>query len=334
VFNANDSHWLANPDELLTGYSPLTGPEAVPQSARTRMNAVLLADPAMRGDDGLFDLAELEAAILSQRGVHAELLLDQVLTACARTPLVLVDGRPYLITPACDVLRAWDRTYHVQSRGAALWREYLTLFDSTDLNDAGALYRVGFDPNDPVYTPNTLNDDVDVEVLQNLGIAAKQMIADGWALDGALGDMQRDGRVGDSGIPLGGGTYVDGTASIVDCCSGSNTLAPSGEPGTFSATQSYSDRGYPVTDGNSFMMVMEFAPDGPHARAVLTYGQPDGPDDPGFTSQTQLYSDNTFRPVLFTPDEIAADPDAMTTEVSAPDLRITDRRGFPRSRGR
>ena len=39
VFNANDSHWLANPAELLTGFSPLTGPEGVPQSARTRENA-------------------------------------------------------------------------------------------------------------------------------------------------------------------------------------------------------------------------------------------------------------------------------------------------------
>ena len=318
VFNANDSHWLAHPAAPLTGFSPLTGPEAVPQSARTRMNAVLLADPSVRGDDGLFDLDELEAAILSQRGVHAELLLDGVLTACARTPLVLVDERPYLITPACDVLRAWDRTYHVESRGAALWREYLALFDDQDLVDAGDLYRVRFDPNDPIYTPNTLNDVVDVEVLQNLGIAAKQMLADGWPLDVALGDMQRDGRVGDSGIALGGGTYVDGTASIVDCCSRPSTLAPAGQAGTFSETMTYSDRGYPVTEGNSFMMVLQFADDGPHARAVLTYGQPDDPDHPGFTSQTQIYSSNELRSVLFTAAEIGADPGATTIEVRGP----------------
>lgn len=318
VFNANDSHWLANPAAPLTGYSPLTGPERVPQSARTRMNAVLLADPAMRGDDGLFDLAELEAAILTQRGVHAELLLDQVLAACDRTPLVLVDEVPYLITPACDVLRGWDRTYHVESRGAALWREYLGLFEYADHIDAGDLYRVPFDPDDPITTPNTLNDALDVEVLQNLGIAAKQMLAEGWALDAPLGSMQRDARLGDGGIGVGGGTYLDGTASIVDCCSGSNTLAPMGDTGTPSATLTSTDLGYPVTDGNSFMMVVAFGNDGPQARAVLTYGQPDDPDDPDFTSQTQLYGQNTFRPVRFTTADIAADPQAATIEVRAP----------------
>ena len=253
--------------------------------------------------------------MLSQRGVHAELLMDRVLAACERTPLVLVDDVPYLITPACDVLRGWDRTYHVQSRGAVLWREYLTLFSTKDRTDGGALYRVGFDPNDPINTPNTLNDDVDVDVLQNLGIAAKHMVHDGWPLDVALGDMQRDGRVGDSGIPVGGGTEVDGVASVVDCCANSTTLAPAGDPGMASGTQSYTTRGYPITDGNSFMMVLGFAPDGPHARAVLTYGQPDDPNDPDFTSQMQVYSDNTLRAVLFTPAEIAGDADATTVEV-------------------
>jgi acyl-homoserine-lactone acylase len=280
------------------------------------MNAVLLTDPAMRGDDGLFDLDELQAAILSQRGVHAELLIDDVLRACDRTPLVLVDEVPYLVTPACEVLRTWDRTYHVQSQGAALWREYLSLFTPADRMDAGPLYRTPFDPADPINTPNRLNDTVDVEVLQNLGIAAKHMSQDGWALDVPLGQMQRDGRVGDSGIPVGGGAEIDGTASVVGCCSGSKTMAPTGPVGTFGQTQSYSDLGYPVTTGNSFMMVLAFTPDGPSARAVLTYGQPDDPTDPDFTSQTRVYSNNTFRPVLFTAQQIAADPDAMTLEVT------------------
>lgn len=315
VFNANDSHWLANPAAPLTGYSPLTGAERVPQSARTRMNAVLLADPAVRGADGLFDLDELEAAILSQRGLHAELLMDDVLSACDRTQLVLVDGVPYLITPACDALRHWDRTYHAESKGAPLWREYLSLFSNHDQIDRGDLYGVGFDPDRPIETPNTLSDDLDVDLLHNLGIAAKHMLADGWPLDVALGEMQHDGRVGAGDIALGGGTAIDGTASIVDCCSGSTTLAPTGDRGTASETQTYTSVGYPVTDGNSFMMVVELGSDGPRARAVLTYGQPDDPADPNFTSQTRLYSENTFRPVLFSPDEIAADPTATTIEV-------------------
>lgn len=42
------------------------------------------------------------------------------------------------------------------------------------------------------------------------------------------------------------------------------------------------------------------------AEAVITYGQPDDPADPGFTSQTELVSAMQFRPILFTADAIAA----------------------------
>jgi acyl-homoserine-lactone acylase len=323
VFNSNDSHWLANPDELLTGFSPLTGAEAVPQSARTRMNAILLTDPAQRGDDGLFDLAEVEAAILSNRSLHAELLLPGVLKACARTPLVLVDGVPYSVSAACDVLGQWDGRYNIDSRGAALWREYMSLFSSQDRRDAGPLYRVGFDPADPVGTPKKLNDARDVDVLQNLGIAAKAMVAAGFAIDAPLGDLQFDGRAlggaaAGTRIPLPGGTEAVGAASIVSCCSGARTLAPRGNPGTFDDAQSFSNLGYPVSTGNSFMMVVQFTADGPVARAVLTYGQPDDPASADFVSQTKLYSAGTLRPVRFTAADIAADPSAATLEVHAP----------------
>ena len=40
--------------------------------------------------------------------------------------------------------------------------------------------------------------------------------------------------------------------------------------------------------------------------AILTCGQPDDPSDPGFTSQTELYSAGQLRPVRFTPDDVAA----------------------------
>jgi acyl-homoserine-lactone acylase len=298
VFNANDSHWLAHPDELLTGFSPLTGREQIPQSARTRMNAILLTDPSVRGDDGTFDAAEIEAAIFSNRALHVELLLDGVLAACERTPLVLVDDRPFSVTEACEVLAGWDRRLDPASRGAALWRWYLSLFSADDRSDAGALYAVPFDPADPVGTPNTANDALDVELLANLGVAAKAMEAAGVPLDVALGEVQYDGRDGvDDPLPLGGGTATDGSASIV------------GGPGQGDNA---------VTFGNSFMMVLEFTADGPVARAVLTYGQPDDPADPQFTSQTEVYSSGALRPVVFTRDAIESDPEHTSLEVTGP----------------
>ena len=39
VFNANDSFWLANPHQLLTGFSPLQGLEGTARSLRTARNS-------------------------------------------------------------------------------------------------------------------------------------------------------------------------------------------------------------------------------------------------------------------------------------------------------
>ncbi|MCB0998828.1 MAG: penicillin acylase family protein [Acidimicrobiales bacterium] len=317
VFNANDSHWLAHPAQPLTGFSPLTGPEGVPQSARTRMNGLILLDEALRGDDGTFDAGELESEIMNPRGLHAEFLLPGVLAACERTTLVLVDERPYDIAPACAVLAAWDRRYTPDSRGAVLFREYLGRFAEAERTDAGALYRVGFDPTDPLHTPNAPNDAVDVEFLRELGVVAKAMTAAGIALDVPLGDVQVDGRIVGDPLGLPGGTNVDGTASIVGCCSGGTSLAPGGERPARDELLSTRGGRYPITTGNSFMMVVEFGPDGPTARAVLTYGQVDDPDDPDFVSQIEVYSAGAFREVRSTPEQIAADPTATTVEVRA-----------------
>lgn len=317
VFNANDSHWLANPDELLTGYSPLTGREAVPQSARTRENALTLSSPETRGADGTLSLTDVQEAIFSNQGLHSALLLPEVVQTCDATPSVMLDGQPYVLAPLCDILREWDGRYDTDSVGAPLWREFLSLFTSSDRINAGPLYAVPFDPTDPVGTPNALAADHDV-ILVNLATAGAALDAAGFGADAALGDMQYDGRTGDERIPVPGGAGIDGTASVVGCCSGAKTLAPKGDPGTFSDTQYFSDKGYPITTGDSFVMTLEFTDAGPHAEALLTYGQPDDPTDPNFTAQTKLFSTGTFRPVLFTPEDIAADPDAETITVTAP----------------
>ncbi|HAP74467.1 MAG TPA: acylase, partial [Acidimicrobiaceae bacterium] len=156
VFNANDSHWLANPAAPLTGFSPLTGPEDSPQSPRTRMNAILLTDPSVRGDDGLMSLADMQAAWLSNRALHADIARDQVVKRCDEQGVVLVQDVPFDITPACDVLRDWDGRLNPDSRGAVLWRKFLGQFLWSDLTEGGVLYDVVFDPADPINTPNTI----------------------------------------------------------------------------------------------------------------------------------------------------------------------------------
>ena len=154
-------------------------------------------------------------------------------------------------------------------------------------------------------TPNTIADDT-VTISNNLAAAMMALESQGWALDIALGDVQYDGRAIDERISIPGGTNLEGAISIVDCCSGANTLAPKGDPGENIDGRYFTSAGYPVTFGNSFVMVLEFTADGPVAQAVLTYGQPDDPANPDFTAQTKVYSGKDLRAVLFTPDEVAA----------------------------
>ena len=317
VFNANDSHWLANPAAPLTGYSPLTGPEGVEQSYRTRMNVTLLTDPNVRGTDGKLSLADIQSAFFSNRTLNSEMLLPAVLADCAATRSVKVDGKNFDLGPACAVLKAWDGRDNLDSKGAPLFREFLGLLISDRGAAQGKAFVVPFDATNPIATPNTLNTDVK-GVMTDLAMAARGLVAAGFAIDTPLGAMQFDARVSPSGerTPIAGGMNFEGAVSITNCCSRAGTLAPKGDPGTFSKTFQFSDKGYPVSNGDSFVMTMEFTKDGPHAQAVLTYGQPDDPASPNFTSQTKLFSQGKFRDVLFTDAQIAADPNATRVVVN------------------
>jgi acyl-homoserine-lactone acylase len=303
VFNANDSHWLANPAQLLTGYSPLTGPEGVPQSARTRENAILLTDPSLRGDDGTFTLDELQAAWFSNRGLHADLLKDQVVKACDEQGVVLVEGVPFDISPGVRRSAQLGRSpEHRLEGGGAVARVPLRVLRRRPL-ERGQPVRRSVRPGRPrghTQHPGRQHH----HPQQPRG-------RDDGAGEPGLGARHRTGRRAvrrsshDERIAIPGGTNLEGAISIVDCCSGANTFAPAGDPGESIDGRYFSSVGYPVTFGNSFVMVMEFTADGPNARAILTYGQPDDPADPNFTAQTKVYSSQQLRPVLFTADDIA-----------------------------
>jgi acyl-homoserine-lactone acylase len=314
VFNANDSYWLPNPEELLTGYSPMHGLEERRVSARTRMNVRHLAEDDAGGDDGRFDLGELQDAIFSNRSLHAELLLDAMVETCTGAAPVDVGGEQIDVEAACNVLSAWDGRYDVESRGAVLWREFLGRFDADERGDVGRLYADAFDPAAPATTPSTPAEDrgpwldalaQTVQILEDAGIA----------VDSPLGDLQFDGRRGDERTPVHGGLGVEGIANVVGCCANSTSTAPTADIGQTVEGRFFRDLpGYPVTTGASFLMTLAFTDDGPVAEAFLTYGQPDDPSAPGYTAQMEQYSEKQWRPVLFRDEDIEADPD-LTTEV-------------------
>ena len=321
VFNANDSYWISNPHAPLEGYSPLHGPARSPLSPRTRMNAVTLTEVgegSASGADGTFDLDELRAAILSNRGMMAELLLDDVLDRCQGADPVQWEGQTIDVGPACDVLAAWDRRLELDSVGALVWRELLGSFDWSSFLDRGPLFAVAFDPDDPVGTPASLAAPTADRnrILEGLAVATVRLGSAGLPLDAPLRDAQFT-RKGNERIPIHGGGSREGVTNLMHYSVFKTTVEPPmpRAPLVNGATN-LTEEGYVINNGSSFIMAVELGPDGPEASAFLTYGQTHDPRSPHFVDQTHRFSEKTWRRILYRNEDIDADPELVVQTVA------------------
>ncbi len=127
-----------------------------------------------------------------------------------------------------------------------------------------------FDAAKPVDTPATLapapagGPD---PVLVNLARAVQIFTKAGQPVDAALGDLQYADRNGER-VPIHGGNAVDGTTNVVgyDSAPGSTTEPIPTRSPTVAARSSLTKDGYMVNNGSSFMMVVDYGPDGPRPR--------------------------------------------------------------------
>lgn len=308
LFNANDSYWIANPDEPLTGYSPLHGLTERRLSPRTRMNATQLGiENGDSGADGLYTLDELSSSALGNRVLTAELLVDGVLERCeqsgANAPQSAIDG--------CLVLARWDRHVNLDSRGALVWREFISRIG----NDVWA---TPFDPSDPIGTPSGLAPAVggDDPILTALATAVEIVRSAEFALDAPLGEVQFADR-GGVRVPLHGGTNSEGVTNIVVGSNNGTTSEPSIDRGRPVAEDTnLTPDGYSITYGTSFIYTVEFTTDGPVAKAILTYGNTGDSSSPYFSDQTQRFSGKDWRTVEFTEAAIFSDESLNTYEVT------------------
>ena len=318
VFNANDSFWLANPHQLLTGFSPLQGIEGSARTLRTRMNALLLDDKSPNGPsgaDGKFTLDELAAAVLSNRSLSAELLRAEIVKRCQATSTVTLEGKAVDLSKACGVLAAWDGRFNTDSVGAALWREFTTQYEASDLQKAGVLFQQDFNAADAVNTPHTMTLDKNNESLLKLAKAIRVMEQGGFALDLPLGKVQYSNKNG-ARIPIHGGGAYEGIANVVSTSPASSTLEPNPLPERVPGSRFLTKEGYLINYGTSFIMAQEFTDKGPRAQAFLTYSQSGDPASPQSYDQTQLFSEKKWRRVLFTEAEIKSDANLKSVKVT------------------
>ncbi|MFK8001951.1 MAG: penicillin acylase family protein [Polyangiales bacterium] len=299
VFNANDSYRWTNPEVRLEGYSPLHGnPNRV--TPRTRMNAIeLSADQGGAGDDGLFTLDELRASALSNRVLTAELLVSQLVERCTATPTVDVDGEIVDLTEACTVLAAWDRRVDLESRGAILWREFVTRAETS------LLFADAMDPMDYVHTPRQLTTS-DV-ALPRLAQAVKTLQDAGHRLDVSVGEIQFAQR-GSTRVPVHGGEFGTGVTNRVNHRPSNQTSEPASPAGDLvEGSRTLRTDGYPISGGTSFLLAVELGADGPRASAILAYGNTGDPASPDYVTQTRRLAEKNWRTVSFTDAAVAAD---------------------------
>lgn len=306
VFNANGVFWFAHATARINGeFSPLHGPQDRALSIRTRNNALHLANAApytAAGRDGKFSLGEVQAAVLANRSLMADLLVPELVGRCKVNPRVAVEGGEIDLTKACNVLERWDRRFDLESRGAVLFREWLGHYDS-----GGRLFAVAFDPADPIGTPRGLASGA--LALENLAKTIRLLDNRKISLDAPLADLQYAPSKLPRRIAIHGGTEPEGVL---------NQARPRDAGGpVVEGSRRLTEAGYPVAGGSSFVMALEYTNDGPRAMAILTYSQSDNPDSEHFADQTELFSKKQWRPILFTAKAIAADT-KRDYEVSAP----------------
>ncbi|HET6211462.1 MAG TPA: acylase, partial [Micromonosporaceae bacterium] len=251
VTNSNDSYWLANPQQPLEGFSRIIGDERTPRSLRTRLG-LLQVQQRTAGTDGLpgtgFTAERLWQVEFGDRAYGGELVRDDLVALCDANPTAkAADGSTVGLTGACAALRGWDLHTNVDSRGAHVFTEFALA--------GGIRFADPFIGTDPVNTPRRLAV-ADPRVLTALATAVQRL--GGIPLDAPLGAIQTEPR-GAERIPIHGGRHEIGSFNVITA-----PLVPGA--------------GYPkIVHGSSFVMAVEFGPDGPSGRQILTYSQSTNP---------------------------------------------------------
>lgn len=281
VTNSNDSYWLSNPRAPHSPLAPILGEHGKPVSLRTRFN-FMETDAAIAA--GRMDHARAKALVYGNRGLAAQMVVDPVLGLCPGTPAA---------RRGCDVLRAWDRRYGVDSRGTYLFSKFWDKVRGFE-----GLWATPFDPADPVGTPRDLavGGESGSRLMTALVAAMADLEKEGIALDAPWGEVQV-ARRGEERIAVHGGSGLAGVLNMQE-----TRPIPGGvEP----------------VHGSSYIQIVGFDKKGPVADAILTYSQSTDPASPHYGDQTRLHSRQGWQRLPFTRAEVAA-------AAKGPVLRISE----------
>ncbi len=299
VSNMNDSYWLTNPAEPVTGYSRIIGDEGAERSLRTR-KGIRQVQQRLDGSDGLgapnlFDVPKLKEIVLSGQIYSGDLARDSVLSdLCPRAGLFFDTGA------ACSALQQWDGSASLSSVGFPVWKE----FWGNVLSQPSSYWTTPFNINDPVNTPRGLNTSR-FGVQKALYDAQTRIQNAGLSFTAPLSEQQHS-AANDPAIPVfGAGGSI-----------GAFTIADDSEHGQ--DPDSLGPHGYHIDFGNSYIQIVTWDENGVRAEGFLTYSQSTDPANPHYADFTQAYSQKLWHRFPFYQDEIDAAQESQIVLTGTP----------------
>jgi acyl-homoserine-lactone acylase len=278
--NQNDTHWLNSPREPLEGFPTVLGLERTSRTLRTRFALTRLEQlrELSNASSDRIDFDSLRRAVFDST-VWSAVLWKQDVIDCATN-----DGSS-ILADAAQVLRDWDDTEQLGSRGAALWRSFFFELWTANEHIADELFVTPFDVARPLDTPAGLRGD---RIIPALSRAVHSMAARALALDAPVDELQFIRR-GTERLPLPGGPGSPGQYNLVE---NTNDFTTSIWPNE-------------LDYGTGFLLWVRLDADGPVAESVLTYSQVDDPASPHHRDQTELYRSGQAKPVRFREEDVA-----------------------------
>ncbi len=157
VHNSNDGFFYTHPAQKWSGISPLVGDASVTRPAHTRRPA---GDPGNAGARQSHARGGPGPAVCRPQ-LHGQRHRARPADGLHRQPTGQPEARD-----GCAALRGWDRTSSLEARGAHLFREFWRTARLIP-----GVYRLPFDPAQPVATPTGLKMERPRRRRQGLGLA-------------------------------------------------------------------------------------------------------------------------------------------------------------------
>lgn len=280
VQHSNDSAWLANPAQPLTGFSPLISQDSQPLGLRSRFALDRLGSLAKAGPVAA---ADLQRMVMDDQVYLVAQVMPDLLNFCSTD----LGADAATLAPVCASLKAWDGRANLDS-GLGLVHFNIVMESLQLLPD---VWRVVFDPKDAQHTPR--------------GLAFERPDVAKAIREAMLASVERTAHMG-----LKPGSRW-GDIQVVS--SGGQQTSIHGGPGTlgiYNAIQSVprTDGKLEVVSGTSYLQIVTFDDKGPHAQGLLAFSLSSDPASKYARDQTQAFSKKQLSVLPFTEQQIKADP--------------------------